>query len=562
LATNAYFGAIHPAGYRALDSFTSDPWPTWVYRFETCALQKEIVPVHGEHTLVVVYTLTYGEHALSLILRPLLAFREQNAVRLERGAFPNPWQISREFIECRPFDEGPACYIAHPDAKIETVGLWYRGFLYERDRESHLECVEDLLHPGHIEVLLEPGTPCSLIFSSPSPRPRELAAAYIESERQRRAALVQVPGIPDDPFFATLLRAADAFIYERLDGGPDIFPGLPWGECGMFRGLLAFAGLLLVPKRFDTARRFLERVARLWHTARGPFRLSPEIDSGQMHPADVPLWFFIAVWRYWRATNDTMFVDDVLVPVLEEIVEHYRGAGEVRCTEEGLLEIGHEPGASYVPVVPLGTNAVWYNAQLMLADLVAARDADRAERLRADAIQTRESVLSVLVCDRRAGLADSARLTPFGRDESLRASQVLAVGLPYCLVDDPLPVVELIRERLATPFGLRTLAPDDPRYAGDGTDVRLLPKQWSGSVDPTWFGCYCEALGRAGIAAGVPGLFAPFETELHQRGYGHISGAFAGDPPHDPCDYVGSASALAEVMRSYAREILHLPHIA
>jgi glycogen debranching enzyme len=101
----------------------------------------------------------------------------------------------------------------------------------------------------------------------------------------------------------------------------------------------------------------------------------------------------------------------------------------------------------------------------------------------------------------------------------------------------------------------------DSRYVGNGEDVRLLPKHWSGSVDATWFGCYCDALQRCGVPVSDRSLFVPFEGELHRRGYGHISGAFTGDAPHEPCDYVASASAVGEVMRIYAREILQVKHV-
>jgi glycogen debranching enzyme len=121
--------------------------------------------------------------------------------------------------------------------------------------------------------------------------------------------------------------------------------------------------------------------------------------------------------------------------------------------------------------------------------------------------------------------------------------------------------LQLIREHLVTPFGLRSLSFRDSRYVGNGNDVNFLPKCWSGSVDATWLGCYCDARNRAGVPLDGTQLFEPFKAELQRRGYGHISGAFAGDPPHEPCDYVASASALGEIMRIYARDILKLNYV-
>jgi len=568
LSTNAYFGAIHPTGYEALESFTIDPWPTWVYRFDGLAgtagatLEKQLVMVHGEHTVVIVYRLIGGDRPVSLTVRPLLAFRDHNSVMLERGRNASNWQATTEFIECCPFPDCPTLFIAHPNAKIETVGMWYRGFIYHRDQEAHLDCIEDLYSPGSLEISLPPNISRCLVFSTPSPRPVEIAGEYIKNERARRDQAVCIERkYQDDSLFRQLLAAADAFVYERLDGSPGIHPGLPWGECELYRGLLAFPGLFLVSRQFETARKYLDRLAALWQNTQAPTAFCTHSVPGQMHLADVPLWLFVAGWRYWKASRDDGYVYDVLFPVLEDIADYYMSDGEVHHTENLLLEVGHEKGAQYQPHLPLGTNALWFNAQMILSELMRQNDRGRAaERHRSAQIMV-ESLRKTFACERRSGLADAVRLDGFWRDETLRSSQILAVGLPYSVAAEPASIIRLVEKHLLTPFGLRTLSPEDSRYVGDGMDVRVLPKYWSGSVDTTWIGCYCDALKRIGRFVATPELFDPFSAELGRRGAGHISGAFTGNPPHDACDYVTSASAVAEILRSYARHVLRLPDV-
>ncbi len=561
LATNAYFGTIHPEGYLALESFTDDPWPTWRYDFDGLSIIKQVVHVNGENTVIVVYTVVGTDRPVSIEVRPLLAFRDQHRLRSERLSPAKPWAVSRECIECMPFAEGPALYIAHPEATVETISLWYRGFMYERDRESHVECAEDLYHPGYIAMTLEPDQPRPLLFSTPSPRPISLAEEYLATERSRRAAISRIPDAEDDPFFRRLLRAADVLTYETIDGWIDVYPGLPWGEGARWRGLIGFAGLLLPRKRFDTARQYLEGVARAWQVTQAPSRFEPYTLAGQMHPADVPLWFFVAVWRYWKASDDSIFVGDVLLPTLESIANYYVGMQEVRCTLSGLIEVGYERNAGYAPTLPLGTNALWHNAQAILAELFDMRGDGKAARWRERAARTAAGIAETFPCEGRPGFADAVRLEPFWRDESLRAGQVLALGLPFLPVDNAAPVVESITRELATPYGLRTLSKADSRYLGKAEDISAMPKIWSGSVDATWFGCYCDALRRTGVTLEGTEWLKPFEAELNRRGYGQISGAFSGDAPHTPCDCLASSSALGELMRIYAREILRLPHM-
>ncbi|MCX5757045.1 MAG: glycogen debranching enzyme N-terminal domain-containing protein, partial [Candidatus Hydrogenedentes bacterium] len=471
------------------------------------------------------------------------------------------WKATREFIECRPFEGGPTLYIAHPNACVETIGMWYRGFLYERDRESLVDCIEDLFHPGSLTLTLTPGVPCALVFSSPSPRGISLADEYVQTERRRREALVHAPDVPRDPLWAALLRAADVFVYERLDGTKSIMPGLPWGEAERYRGLIAFAGLLLAPKRFELARQYLEGIAAAWRAAMSPTRFEPEPVAGQMHPADAPLWIFIAAWRFRKATGDKAFCGDMLTPLLSDIAQYYMEGGEARCTRPGFVEVGHEPGADYAPHGPLGTNALWYNAQRILAEFLAPHNKAEAGAWRNRAEKMRLDFNAMFACELRPGLADTVVLEPFSRDETLHASQILAAGLPFVIAERPEAVVECVTQDLLTPVGLRTLSPRDARYVGDGADIRFLPKCWSGSVDPLWLGCYWDAVSRLKGLIDATTAFAAFEMDMKVRGLGHISGAFTGDSPHQPCDYLASAAPTGEIMRLYAREALQFPHV-
>ena len=57
---------------------------------------------------------------------------------------------------------------------------------------------------------------------------------------------------------------------------------------------------------------------------------------------------------------------------------------------------------------------------------------------------------------------------PGTRDDTLRPNQILAVGgLPVSLIDGERAqrVVDVVKRRLVTPIGLRSLAPGEPGYA-------------------------------------------------------------------------------------------------
>ena len=55
---------------------------------------------------------------------------------------------------------------------------------------------------------------------------------------------------------------------------------------------------------------------------------------------------------------------------------------------------------------------------------------------------------------------------PDGDDPSLRPNQLMALGLVYPMLegDHARAALDVVTAKLLTPFGLRTLSPDDPRY--------------------------------------------------------------------------------------------------
>ena len=121
-------------------------------------------------------------------------------------------------------------------------------------------------------------------------------------------------------------------------------------------------------------------------------------------------------------------------------------------------------------------------------------------------------------------------------------------------------VVERATQDLVTPCGLRTLAPDDPRYVGvyaGGLEGRDLAYH-QGTVWPWLAGFYVEASLRAAPAAAEAGvadeLLAWLEQlvsrELGRAGTDPVSEVFAGAPPHRPGGTFAQAWNTGELLRA------------
>ena len=82
-------------------------------------------------------------------------------------------------------------------------------------------------------------------------------------------------------------------------------------------------------------------------------------------------------------------------------------------------------------------------------------------------------------------------------DTSLRPNQVFALSLPFHLIEGEKAdaVINILRSKLYTPVGLRSLSPDDPDYKGNygGNTFMRDSAYHQGTVWSWLLGPYIEA---------------------------------------------------------------------
>jgi predicted glycogen debranching enzyme len=286
---------------------------------------------------------------------------------------------------------------------------------------------------------------------------------------------------------------------------------------------------------------------------------------------------FWAADYYLRCTGDDDFLRRTLYPAFTEIIEqHQRGTRyRIHLDDDGLLFAGEDgvqltwmdaKAGDWVVTPRIGkpveVNALWHFALLVQAVF--------AEHLQlpADAARYRQM----------AGLARASFNRLFwnedlgyfhdvigesGPDASLRPNQVLALSLPANLVppDQARRALAAVQEKLLTPYGLRSLAPDDPQYIGIYTGDRVARDAgyhqgtvWSWLIGP-YVSAYRKIHGRnADSLAHARQCFRPLLGHLGDACVGSISEIFDGDPPHAPKGCVAQAWSVAELVRVWLEE--------
>lgn len=569
---NLYPGAIHPSGYRNLARFERDLFPVFEYEAGGVKIRKTVAAIHGENTTVVAYEVLEAPGPFTFELRPFVACRDQNAL-----AHANPYLnaagvFDSGVLRLKPYDGAPDVFVAVPRATFLAAGDWYRNFEYAADRESGLECHEDLFTPGVFVRETRPGDRFVVIASVADPAGRD-GARLLDGERRRRETLVA--GLPEegDTVRRALVLAADQFVARREDGSTAILAGDPWSAEWSRDAMIALAGIALGTGRTAEAIGAIRIAASRLDEGILPRRVPEAGEASERDTVDAPLWIFVAVHEYLAAGGDERSILDEILPALESIVDRYE-AGTlygIRVDEDGLLRAG-DPGTCLTwmdarvggrPVTsrhgkPVEVNALWHNALCVLADLLGragrsaeAREASaKAQRVKKRFAETFWNAESGYLFD----VVDADR-----RDGSIRPNAVIALSLPHAVLgrEPSRSVLRVAEEKLLTPCGLRSLAPGEPDYRPSlvGGLTERAASLHQGTVWSWLIGPYATALVRAHGAPGKTKARRLLEEIgpqlLTQAAVGTIPEGFDGDAPHRPRGWAARAWSVAELLRAW-----------
>jgi predicted glycogen debranching enzyme len=571
LDANRYPGTVHPRGFEALTRFALDPFPTFTYEAGGARLIKTIAAVHGENTTVVTYELQDAPGPVTLELRPLIAYRDYHALQRANDAIRFASATFKDGVfRARPYDGTPELFLSVPKAAFTADPGWYFSFEYAHEIERGLDAREDLFCHGVFRRELRPGERFAVIASTGPVAGRD-AFELVDKQRARRKVVADIVSVDDD-FARALALAADAFVVRRGEDLRTIVAGYPWFTDWGRDTMIALPGICLVTGRHEDARKILRAFARSVDQGMLPNRFLDAGEAPEYNTVDATLWFFVAAHRYLEASGDAAFVIDELLPVFDEIVAwHDRGTRYgIRVDADGLLHAG-EPGAQLTWMdakvgdwvvtprhgKPVEVQALWYNALVILSDLrKRAGRVDEAAALAKRAKDVKDTFVATFWNEAAGCLFDV--VDGDRKDASIRPNQIFALSLPYPLLpkDKARAVIKIVDEKLLTPFGLRSLAPDDPAYRGryEGDPMHRDTAYHQGTVWSWLLGAYADALVKTGGATGKPKARKALEgirTHLLEAGLGTISEIFDGDAPHAPRGCPAQAWSVGEALRAW-----------
>lgn len=576
LSANRYPGVVYPQGYQYLKEFRQDPFPVFVYQVEDVELEKSIFMVHGENTTVVQYAVRNdGAAKCSLELRPLIAFRDYHNTTHANDALDPAYETAPGAVRLTPYTGLPPLWLAHDDAEIRPGVNWYRNFEYDVESARGLDFQEDLFNPCVLVFDLNRNERPAWIAST-EPLSSSTADSLREHEIERRRTLFQSVPVDDD-FVRSLVVAADQFIVRR-SRERTVIAGYHWFSDWGRDTMIALPGLALATNRPEVARGILQAFAM--HADRGmlPNRFPDAGEAPEYNTVDATLWFFEAVRALVEKTGDYEFVRHSLYPVLADIISwHERGTRYgIRLDSDGLLCAG-ELGVQLTWMdakigdwvvtprhgKPVEIQALWHNALRVMEGLAEkyGYDADRA-RYAEMAERAKRAFASLFWNEPRGCLFDV--VDGEHRDGAIRPNQIFAVSLTHQLLspEQAHSVVSVVQQQLLTPYGLRSLAPNDPAYRGryEGDPYSRDSAYHQGTVWPWLLGPFVRSYLRVNnhsqtARTQAKRWLADLKCYLENEGVGQIPEVFDGDAPHRAGGCMAQAWSVAELLRTYVDEI-------
>lgn len=564
--------------------------PVWRYAVEEFRLEKRVYLAYRHNTAYVQYRLLSGSGKVRLKLRPSVHFRgHDDPVTEELGG---PYTLTAEDgrYEMRAAPPWPALrMLLHGGANAGFTFQPSRSddIIYRIEESRGYQYEGALWSPGQFRLDLEPGQDATLVLST---EPWEGVTAIdpataLDHELDRRKRLVgQAHPAARSGFAAELVLAADQFVFTPAarvadaararahgDEARSVIAGYHWFTDWGRDTMISLEGLTLTTGRPADAGYILRTFAQHIKDGLIPNLFPEKGQEGLYHTADATLWYFHALKRYLDYTDDRGTLRGLL-PRLKDIFDHHLtgtrfGIG-VDCAD-GLLKQGAEgyqltwmdaKMGDFIPTPRRGKaveiNALWYNAVRLLEGWVREEEGDAAAGpYREAADRCREAFNRRFWYEPGGHLYDVVDTSEGKDDPSCRPNQVFAIALDHPVLDPQRwkSVLRVVKDKLLTPVGLRSLAPGHPeykpRYFGDLRSRDAAYHQgtvWAWLIGPfvdAWVRTYPED------RAGASGLLDGFRDHMSEACVGSVSEIFDAEAPYTPRGCVAQAWSVAEVLR-------------
>ncbi|AFZ31174.1 glycogen debranching enzyme [Gloeocapsa sp. PCC 7428] len=594
LGTN-YWGnnVIEPKGFQLLHHFKPEPLPTWMWQEDHWQLTRQIImphvgatPSESDTNRVLIQYCYKGKVPGILRLRFMIADRDfhhqqQADPNLQFSQLLGQQQVFLQAL--RPGWVGTPWRLRWTAGKYQHDPVWYWNYRLPEETNRGLSDREDLYSPGYLTIHLDPGSCITLEArvgfpnrTLPTLQDTDFADA-IQLEQQRLAQTFNFESSTSSYLQQQLLRASDQFVVYRASiAGPTVIAGYHWFNDWGRDTLIALPGLALTTRRFDLAKGLLQTFGRYCRHGLIPNTFPDTSAEPSYNSIDAALLWIETLGLYLEATQDWDFLVEEYA-VVQQIYKAFMAGTKFNIqvdAADGLVS-WDAPSVALTwmdaivrgqPVTPrrgkpVEINALWYSALCWAstwAQRLSQEDGfeqtrllNQARRYQQQAEQVKDS-MQKFWNPTNSYLYDTIEPDD-RRNPQIRPNAVLALSFHHSAFPalQGRQILEVARAKLLTPYGLRSLAPEDVQYVGKCTgDVQQRDRAYHQGTVWSWLiGSFIRAWQRY-TSQPVPFDWQPLLEHFHaQACIGSISEIFDGDAPHTPRGAIAQAWSVAEVIR-------------
>lgn len=577
---------LEAPGFSLLKEFRLD-WqtPVWVFDIDGKILEKKIFMPYGQNTVYVSYRLLKGE-ALEMQVNPYCGCRKHDSILGYPVAWPFTTEVQENRYEVSAFEGAPVLRLTlkSSNAAFTAKSQVIKDIFYRQEFARGLDCSENLYSPGSFNFKIKEG---EFVFFTASTEPWELLqddpAGLFEIELQRRKKLISLAkGVENHLMTAQLTLAADQFIIlprtrNQVDALRDtsvervrtVIAGYHWFTDWGRDTMISLEGLTLCTGRYEEARSILLTFGHYVRNGLLPNHFPEGERTAIYNTVDATFWYFHAIDRYYQWTGDKEILE-TLYPTLQSIIEHHmRGTefgihmdqadGLIKAAADGVQLTWMDAKVDEWVVTPrrgkpVEIQGLWFNALKLMESW--SRLLERPAELYMGLSTLVFTSFNQRFWSEKNGYLFDVIDTDKGDDISLRPNQIIAVSLRFPVLDQRLwkTVVDVVENRLLTPYGLRTLDPADKRYyrryEGNRWDRDAAYHQ--GLVWTWLIGPFCDAhLKVHGDQHKIKDILKFLETHLTEAGVGSVSEIFDAEDPYVPRACIAQAWSVAETLRCF-----------
>ena len=541
----------------AKGTFSFDLFPSFFYHFEGVKIKKTIFMEHGKNTTILRYNVK-TKKPVTMIHTPHLNSRHFYDVTGQRHLVFDQEAIDHGVI-IKPGNIDKKLKIILRDSTYAPAFYW-EEFFYEKDHERNDSWIDNNGHLGDFNKSIDRDMTYYLVLTLENEVDTNPSNIY-DQEVKRKKNLVEQSNLSEK--FEKLVLSADNFIVKKQNG-KSVVAGYHWfGDWGRDT-LIALPGLALVTKRYDDAKQILLSFSQFCKNGLIPNAFMERDSVAVYNNVDSSLWYIDRVYQYLRYTNDKEFVKKVW-GTLESIIDGYKNGTDFGIHMDDDYLISHGPGLTWMDVkigdyypTPRNNKAVeiqalWYNALCIMSgfsQLLGKTDTylDLSEKVKNSFNRQ---------FDRQYDVIDT-------KDLSFRPNQIFLASLDFSMIDKSFQkkIVEDVREKLVTVFGMRTLSPDNQGYKGCYFgDYDKDMAYHNGMAWPWLLGPFIKAFIKTKPKGPIWREFAyknflePMLDVFGENWDGNIHEIFDGDSIFFPRGCITQAWSVSEILRCWVEDI-------